>query len=102
MEAVTEKMIALSPPTSVREIAARGHVAIGVALTYIKSMTTRLIASAGCRGGSPLCRARETIEATPDEKWSENFTTAKGDMLTSVVRRIRELRKKLGLAPGDE
>jgi hypothetical protein len=56
MEAVTEKMIALSPPTSVREIAARGRVAIGAALTYIKSIVTRLIVSSGCRGGSPLCR----------------------------------------------
>jgi hypothetical protein len=54
---VTEKMIVLNPRTSVREIAARGHVAISAALTYIKSRKTQLIASAGCRGGgSPLCR----------------------------------------------
>lgn len=43
-------------------------------------------------------RIRETIMTMPDKKWSENFATSKEEMLRSVGTRIRELRKKLGLA----
>jgi hypothetical protein len=43
-------------------------------------------------------RTRTTIVNTPHEKWSENFTTTKDEILASVDTRIAELRRKLGLA----
>src|SRR5262245_30083901 len=41
--------------------------------------------------------ARETWErivSIPDEKWAENFTTTKDEMLKSVGKRIKALEKK--------
>jgi hypothetical protein len=46
-------------------------------------------------------RTRTTIEATPDEKWAETFTSTREETLNEVDERIDTLRKKLGLLPGD-
>jgi hypothetical protein len=42
---------------------------------------------------------RTNITEMTDEKWVENFTTTKHQMLKSIDERIERLRGKLGLAP---
>jgi hypothetical protein len=45
---------------------------------------------------------RERIVSIPDEKWAENFTTTKDEMLKSVGKRVKALEKKLEPTSGGE